>query len=267
MSKETLPPSDDQDPLFYMGPGYRDDTVRYPDEVEQGEPYRDIDPGPPKKLLEMTPQEMLEVALQDRPTPDIYGHIDPRRDEFTRAGHHWTPYRESEVTASIGTDQFGNPPLVAYIRGAQKNGGRAAVKDVLDDIDGARAQSVLDIELLREIQDIKSGEFNAQGARYNPYVLQVLANAIFARNEFNVFEWPRRYLSRAKRVKPNPKVEAKLQGIADLLPSLPDEQLRHLCQRTLLHQQQRLAFFSDQMDKVKTHSDTDDLVASARIHV
>jgi hypothetical protein len=242
MTEKSPPNSDKKDPLFYMGPGYQGDTVRYPEDVEPSEPYQDTDPGPPKKLLEMTPQEMIEVALLDRVVPDIYGHIDPKRDEFTRAGHHWTPYSEMEVTSAIGTDRFSNPPLVAYVLGAQRNGGR-------------------------EIQDLRTGEFNPKGARFNPYVIQVLAKAIFARNSFNLFDWPNHYLERSKRIKPNPKVDTALQGISDKLPTLSDEELSFLCQRTLVHQQARLAFFADQMDKVKEHADTEDIATAARIHV
>jgi hypothetical protein len=267
MTEKSPPNSDKKDPLFYMGPGYQGDTVRYPEDVEPSEPYQDTDPGPPKKLLEMTPQEMIEVALLDRVVPDIYGHIDPKRDEFTRAGHHWTPYSEMEVTSAIGTDRFSNPPLVAYVLGAQRNGGREAVKKVLNSVDSARAQSIMDIELLREIQDLRTGEFNPKGARFNPYVIQVLAKAIFARNSFNLFDWPNHYLERSKRIKPNPKVDTALQGISDKLPTLSDEELSFLCQRTLVHQQARLAFFADQMDKVKEHADTEDIATAARIHV
>ena len=257
----------DQDQLFGIGKGaYGQDTIRPLDHSQPNgdTPQHSItEPEKPKPLSEMTSQDMIEVALADRLEPDIHGFLDPRRAAFLKK-YHWTPYSELEVTASIGEDQYETPPLVTYILGAKRNGGLSAVRAVLEAVDKARVQSTLDIETLREAQDVRSGQFKAQDARGNTFVRQVLANAVFARNSFNVFEWPHHYLKKTKELQPNPNVDRKILAVFDKLGSLGNDELQHLCDKTLRHQQARAAFWSQQAVAVKEHSDTQDMVTAAR---
>jgi hypothetical protein len=245
----------EQPPLFGIGEGYHGQTIRYLDPENTPDPY--INPEKPKKLEDMTAEEMIWVAAHDGIVPDIYGHFDDRRGVFIR-DHDWTPYSEGEATRAIGGG------LVNYLLGAKTRGGLSAVRDVLDDVDRDRASAVVTVDTLRLVQNTETDEFNAEWARGNTHVRQALAKAIFARNSLNLFEWPRHYDRKTKETKENAKTAAMLTAITDKLTGLDDETMKHLLLKTLLHEQARLRFWSEQMETARTSDKTGDLVAAAK---
>jgi len=251
-------PRPEQDPLFGMGPGYRGQTVRYLD--PENVPSLYIAPDKPKKLEDMTADEMIWVAAHDGLVPDIYGHFDDKRGDFIRE-HDWTPYSDGEATRAIGGG------LVNYLLGAKKRGGLSAVRDVLDDVDRDRARAFEAVDTLRLVQDTETGQFNPEWARGNTYVRQTLSRAIFARNSLNLFEWPHHYDRKTKETKENKKVAAALTGLTDKLAGLDDETMEHLLLKTLLHEQARLRFLSDQVEAARVDDKTSDLIAAARSRV
>jgi hypothetical protein len=254
---ESMPPEEPQEeakPLFGFGPGNYGDTIRYdiPAEAQQLVPAEK-----PKPLEDMTADEMIQVALDDRLTPDIYGHFPEKRADFIRL-HNWTPYSEGEATRAIGGG------LVNYLLGAKNRGGMSAVRDVLADVDRDRSNAVHAVSDIRLVQDQVSGEFNPEWARDNTLVRQTLARAVFARNSLNLFQWPHHYDKRSKQTKENRKTAALLIALTDKLAGLDGDAVNHLLQKTLVHQQARLAFWSEQVDKVKDDQKTSDVVAAAK---
>jgi hypothetical protein len=246
---------DDQGQLFGVGKGAYGDTVRYDIPVESPPPF-DV-PEKPKKLEDMTAQEMITVALSDSLVPDIYGHFPDKRADFIRE-HNWTPYSEGEATCAIGGG------LVNYLLGANTRGGMSAVRDVLNDVDRNRAAAVEAVNNLRLVQDTETGDFNPEYARNNTLVRETLARAVLARNSLNLFQWPKHYDRRVKETRENRKIAAMLLALKDKLASMDDESMAHLMQKTLIHQQERLAFWASQMDKASQDEKTSDLVANAK---
>jgi hypothetical protein len=243
-----------QDQLFGIGPGTYGDTIRFP-LPEAPSPY--AIPEKPKGLEDMTAEEMIEVALSDRLSPDIYGHFAEKRADFTKV-HSWVPYSEGEATRAIGGG------LVNYLLGANDKGGLSAVRDVLNDVDKDRSSAVHAVSDLRLVQDPESGNFNPEWARENTLVRETLARAVLARNSLNLFQWPRHYDKRTKETKENRKTAALLVGLRDKLSKLDDKAMVHLLQKTLIHQQERLAFWSRQVDLASEDEKTIDLISAAR---
>jgi hypothetical protein len=249
---------DGQELLFGMGQGAYGDSVRYLDPGYSDAQF--TSPEKPKPLLEMTSQEMILVAAQDRIIPDIYGHFDEKRGDFIKQ-HPWSPYSEGEATRAIGGG------LVNYLLGAKNKSGLAAVRDVLADVDRDRARAFDAVDTLRLVQDTETGQFNPEWARGNTHVKQILARAIFARNSLNLFEWPRHYDRRKKETKANKKVDALLMSLTQELSVLDDETMEHLLTKTLIHEQERLRFWSDQLEKSGADNRTSDLIAAAKSSV
>lgn len=255
---EKLSPSQnlsEQPPLFGIGPGTYGETIRYLDPNQAPELY--VAPEKPKNLEDITADEMIWVAAHDGLVPDIYGFFDDKRRDFIRL-HNWTPYSEGEATRAIGGG------LVNYILGANTRGGMAAVRDVLDDVDKDRGQAVQVIETLRLAQIPESEEFNPEWAKANTYVRQALARAILARNSLNLFEWWRDYDRKTKEKIENKRKAAKLTALSDRLASLDDETMGHLLVKALKHEQARLKFASDQLEKAQTDPRTKDLIVAAK---
>jgi len=225
-----------------------------------------VSPPEVKKLLETPASEMIDVALMDRLVPDIYGLFDERRGVFI-SKYPWTPYSEAELTAAIGEDHYQNPGLISYILAAKERGGLSAVRKVMKMVDGIQASSVSLLDIMREAKDIHSGEFIPRAVRGNEAVQQVLAREVLARNSLNLFEWPHHYLERTKRIRPNPKIEAKLLAITEGVGSLDDEQILTLCQKTFGHLLARAEFWATQNQVAKTHADTQDIISAAESHV
>jgi hypothetical protein len=258
---EGTPPENsepEQPPLFGIGEGYHGQTIRYLDPENVPEPY--TSPERPKKLEDMTAEEMIWVAAHDGLVPDIYGHFDEKRAVFIR-DHDWTPYSESEATRAIGGG------LVNYLLGARTKGGMSAVRDVLNDVDRDRVRAFDAVDTLRLVQDTQSGEFNPGGARESTHVRQVLARAVFARNSLNLFEWPRHYDRKTKETKENAKTAAMLTALTDKLAGLDDETMKHLLVKTFRHEQARLKFWSGQMEAARENEKTRDLIAAASSRV
>jgi hypothetical protein len=253
---ETLPnnPKPEQPQLFGIGEGYHGQTIRYLDPENPPDPY--LSPERPKKLEDMTAEEMIHVAAHDGIVPDIYGHFSDKRRDFIQK-HDWTPYSEGEATRAIGGG------LVNYLLGARTKGGMSAVRDVLGDVDRDRAKALEAVDNLRLVQDTETGRFNTEWARNNTHVRQTLAKAILARNSLNLFEWPPHYDRRSKETKENKKTAIMLMALADKLASLDDQTMGHLLLKTLLHEQARLRFWSDQMEAARNDDKTSDLVAAA----
>jgi hypothetical protein len=245
-----------QEPLFGVGPGAYGETLRY--DLLSPEPF--VMPEKPPKLEDMTAEQMIAVALQDRLIPDIYGHFDDRRRDFIR-DHHWTPYSWGEATRAIGGG------LVNYLLGARTRGGMSAVRDVLDDVPKDRAQARSAVEDLRLVQDTQTGEFNPEWARGNAQVRQALAREVFARNSLNLFEWPLHYDKTKKQTKENRKTTVMLLALTDKLARLDDPSMQDLLEKTLRHQQARLDFWAKQTDKAETDPKAGDLVAAAKSRV
>jgi hypothetical protein len=147
--------------------------------------------------------------------------------------------------------------------GAKTKGGMSAVRDVLHDVDRDRVRALDAVDTLRLVQNTESGEFNPESARENTHVRQVLARAVFARNSLNLFEWPRHYDRKTKETKGNAKTSAMMTAIADKLASVDDATMEHLLVKTLLHEQARLRFWSDQVEAARADDKTGDLVAAA----
>jgi hypothetical protein len=263
MTEKPIPESSgdeqgEQRPLFSISRGHYGDVINYDIPTEAPAPF--VTPEKPKKLEDMTADEMLEVAASDRLSPDIYGHFSDKRADFIRE-HSWTPYSEGEATRAIGGG------LINYLLGARDKGGLAAVRDVLGDVDRDRAAAVTAVSDLRLVQDVESGEFNPAAARDNTYVRQALARAVLARNSLNLFEWPPHYDRRHKETRENRKTAAILLALTDRLASLDDETMKHLLLKTMVHQQERVAFWTDQMDKAGENERTRELVAAAKSRV
>lgn len=248
-------PHFEQDPLFGMGPGAYHETVRYLDPDQPPALYAAAEK--PKKLEDLTAEEMIRIATYDGLVPDLYGHFDDKRRDFIRE-HDWTPYSEGEATRAIGGG------LVNYLLGARDRGGLSAVRDVLQDVDRDRAQAVEAIDTLRLVQDVETGEFNPEWAKTNTYVRQTLARAILARNSLNLFEWPRHYDRRKKETKENQKVAAILLTLTDKLAGLDNQSMEHLLIKTLRHEQFRLKFASDQLEAASNDPKTEDLIAATK---
>jgi len=244
----------EQPRLFGIGEGRDGQTIRYLDPENVPAPY--IAPEKPKKLEDMTAEEMIWVAAHDGIVQDIYGHFDEKRGVFIR-DHDWTPYSEAEATRAIGGG------LINYLLGAKTRGGMSAVRDVLNDVDRDRVRAFDAVDTLRLVQATESGEFNAAGARESTHVRQTLARAIFARNSLNLFEWPRHYDRKTKGIKENAKTAAMLTAITDKLAGLDDETMEHLLLKTLLHEQARLRFWSEQLEAARADDKTSDLIAAA----
>lgn len=270
MTEVVPPPQSEQEPLFGMDPGaYDRDTIRYPEPdvgaaVDQDTTY--TPPERPKPLHEMTAEEMIEVSLADRLEPDIHGFFDPKRADFIKK-RGWTPYKESEVTASIASDRFDRPPLVVYLIGANKRGGRAAAKSVVEMVDQLRAFVPMDVEELRSAQDLKTEEFYPETAKRNSFVLEILAKKILADNCLNLFEWPNPSLKSFPNAKASSWVDQKLKEIELRLAFMPDPAINTLCKNTIKSQQDRGRFFAHQYELAEKHPDTQDIVLAARIHV
>jgi hypothetical protein len=247
-------PQPEQDPLFGMGPGYHGQTVRYLD--PESVPNLYVTPEKPKKLEDMTAEEMIWIAAHDGLVPDIYGFFDEKRRDFIQK-HDWTPYSEGEATRAIGGG------LVNYLLGARTKGGMSAVRDVLNDVDRDRARAFEAVDTLRLVQDVETGQFNTQWARDNTHVRQTLARAIFARNSLNLFDWPHHYDRKKKETKENKKVAAALTALTDKLAGLDDATMEHLLVKTLTHEQARLRFLSEQLEAARADDKTSDLMAAA----
>lgn len=263
MTEKNIPvPSDDgegvQPPLFGLSRGHYGDIIHYDIPTEAPPPF--AIPEKPKALQDMTAEEMVQVALSDRLAPDIYGHFPDKRADFLRQ-HNWTPYSEGEATRAIGGG------LVNYLLGAKNRGGLSAVRDVLGDVDRDRSQAVHAVSDLRLVQDTGTGDFNPAWARDNTLVRQTLARAVMARNSLNLYEWPPHYDKRNKETKENRKTAAILAALMDKLANMDDKAIAHLLQKTLIHQQERLAFWSGQVDKATTDDKTKDLVTAAKSRV
>lgn len=255
-SHDSQPPQ--QDPLFGIGEGYSGQTIRYLDPETVPKPFES--PEKPKKLGDMTADEMISVATHDGLVPDIYGHFSDKRHDFIQK-HDWTPYSEGEATRAIGGG------LVNYLLGARTRGGVAAVRDVIGDVARDRVSAVQAIDDLRLVQDIETGQFNAEWARQNTYVRQALARAILARNSLNLFEWPKHYDRKTKETRENKKVAALLIAITDKLASIDDGTMEHLLAKTLVHEQARLRFWSEQVEAAQSSEKTRDLIAAAKSSV
>ncbi|HVO86649.1 MAG TPA: hypothetical protein VMT23_02870 [Candidatus Binatia bacterium] len=257
---------DSQEPLFGERQGAYGTSYTYGAQTIDQLPIAYETPEKPKPLAEMTADEMIEVALQDRLAQDPYGFFDPRRNAFI-SKYHWTPYRESEVSIAVGQDRFANPGLVTYLLGARDKGGMNAVRRVVNNVDKARSDITHEVELLREAQDVHSGQFNPDLIKAKPLTRQAMARAIYARSCLDRFEWPNHHLRKIKSPKVNSKVDAKLQAITGRLAGLPDEELVLLAERALGHQQARGKFLAEQYEQAREHYDTTELVAAARSNV
>jgi hypothetical protein len=212
-----------------------------------------------KKISDVTADEMISVALEDRVKPDVYGLYNQKRTEFSRK-YHWTPFSDGEVTAALAT-------LPKYLLGAKDKGGLSAVRNVLNTVDRYRSQSVIAIETLREAQNVETGEAIPRAVKENLAVRQVLAQAIFARNSLNLYEWPRHYDKRKKETKENKKITGALLAITNKLQFLDDDTLKSLAERTRIHHQARLSFWTEQVELAKTDRETEDLVSAGRSNV
>ncbi len=254
-------PQDAEGRLFDYREGAYGARVTYGQDEADSDANGYQPPEKPKRLEEMTADEMIELALQDSLAPDIYGHFNEKRGDFLRLHRGWTPYGESEATAAIGGG------LTNYLKGANARGGTTAVRDVLADVDRWRAQAVQAVDTLRLIQNVETGEFNAQSAKDSLSVRQTLARAILARNALNLFEWPKYYDKRVKELKENRKTAAMLLAVTDKLAGLDDAKLADLCMLTLRRQQSRLDFWARQVDKARSDTKLDDLLAGATARV
>lgn len=258
---EIISPPDESKPqeeqLFGYGPGSYSDTYR-PLSHERIADSGNTTVTPPevKKLLEMSPDEMIEVALMDRLVPDIYGQYNEKRGDFIKV-YNWTPYSEGELTAAIGS-------LPNYLLGANEKGGLSAVRNVVNNIYRYRGQSVVAIETLREAQALDTEEFQPSAARTNLNVRQELARSILARNSLNLFEWPRQFDKKTKETKENQKTRGALMTLTERLATLEYEKLTTLLQKAIVHHRARLSFWTEQSEQTEANEKTGDLFRTAR---